>query len=735
MTTVPDTDELLIGFIDESVDALQDLPARIDEHRSSPDDSGPINAVFRAVHSIKGNAGFFGLLALKKFAHSLENTLDEIRNGRVEMKEDLQPLIVEGFDILDGMLQRVLEGNAAAELEPQERDLLDRVAKLADQCRLDDSLEEQLLREAVSLAEEIEKAGLSESEGWAQRVRDLIPTTTDAADDEEEATEESFTPDCLANERLFHKGEDVTDRLANLFRFFIEHAKGRYTNDVGDQFLVDLTNIAEWAAEVEATDFVDALKAAETDFRTIHESSFDLDESLVSLVWDRLSGALAAMRKSSEPEVDEDAADANDSDERAQEAAPSESAEKKGTPTTKSRLVRVKEEHLDGFVNDVSNLFITCERLKDLQTRMTGSTDQIEQLVDELRQINASFSSQASDLQHSVVALRRVPVRGLFAKFPRLARSIASDLNKKIEVHLEGEETEIDKSLVEDLDAPLTHMVRNVIDHAIEIPETRLARGVDETGVMWLRAELTRTHVILEIEDNGRGIDPEMLRNKAVEKGVLSESQASVLSDSEAINLIFHPGFSTAEKVTEVSGRGVGMDVVMTTLRAHDGEIFVDSKVGEGTTVRIEIPLRKAVLVVDGLMLNHQAADYVLPLEQIREIVELKPHELKTVQGRKVATIRGEPYAAISLDWVLGEPADESRSSKSRQAVLVGCADGAVCILVDCVVGQRKVVVNQFGDMMQCPDQIAGVAQLGGGHLALVLSSSGIVKSSLAAGK
>ena len=345
-----------------------------------------------------------------------------------------------------------------------------------------------------------------------------------------------------------------------------------------------------------------------------------------------------------------------------------------------------------------------------------------------MRLSNSALNCQTTELQRSVVELRKVPVRGLFSKFPRVARTLANNLGKQLEVHLSGEEMEIDKSLVEDLDGPLMHMVRNVCDHGVELPEERQARGAPPTGNLWMDCELTKTHVVITIRDDGRGIDPNRLRRKAVDNGVMTQEAVNDLSDQEAVELIFHPGFSTAEHISEVSGRGVGLDVVRTRLREHNGDVGVTSKVGEGTTFRLQIPIRKAVVVVDGLLIDEQGDTFVLPFEHISEIARLSPSELSTVHGSPVATIRGEPYGAARLHKLLGCP-ERPSDKEDVFAVLVRSKAGALCLLVDAVIGQRKVVVGEISDAVASNDKLGGVAQLGAGQLALVLNADELIES------
>ena len=491
----------------------------------------------------------------------------------------------------------------------------------------------------------------------------------------------------------------------------------------------------------------ESLSVAAADFQMIFDSPMDLDENLLSVIWDQLCPGLRGIRrdaastghgagkhgagKTEKNATPNASAATTDKDSATAAEKPAEKTAANGNNAAKARFVRVREERLDEFLEHVSRLFITSELFKDVHVRMADS-GQLGPLVDELRQINNALKVESAALQLGVVSLRRVSVSGLFAKFPRMARTLASKLGKKIAVRVCGEETEIDKTLAEDLDAPLTHLIRNVVDHAIETPEQRRGRGVDETGSLWLTAEESKNHVRITVRDDGRGMDPVWLRNKAVEKGAVSQAEAETISDAEALRLIFHPGFSTAEKVSDISGRGVGMDVVRTTLAEYNGEVHVDSEVGVGTTLRLEIPIRQATLVIDGLMVGEGSQEYVVPFEYIQEISDINIDDFSTAHGRPVVTVRQGTYDAITLSDVLGlENAmlEAPMEKTKRAAALLSCRQGTFCLLVDRIIGHRQVVVTGLNNVVSGAEKTAGVAQLGGGRLALVLNVPEIIKS------
>lgn len=741
--------EAIEDFVDEALDSLQGLSEQLESFRLSPGDAEPINAVFRAIHSMKGCAAFLDLDAIKSFAHSLENTLDEVRKGAVVLSEGLQQAIVEGFDVLEGLLNEAGGGNIIVKLDQPAVELLERVKSLAQNSARKKHPADELAACVMELAALMSEHESQEARSWGNRLQqlvgDFIGTSDGTAPGQSEnaagAVASAASPADFVGVRCFCGDEEITARMAAFVELFTAHAAGNYDKSVGDNFIKNTNEFAEWAEKKGRNALAAALSAAAADFQMIFDSPMDLDENLLSIVWDHVRPTLKDIH------FDKAAADVGSvaGDKRPAAASEEQKTENAKSPdeasadksaandskAAKGRFVRVREERLDEFLEHVSRLFITSELFKDVHARMADSGE-LTSLVDELRQINNGLKVESAALQRGVVSLRRVAVAGLFSKFPRMARTLAAKLNKKINVRVSGEETEIDKTLAEDLDAPLTHLIRNVVDHGIESPEERQARGVDEAGTLWLTAEETKNRVRISVRDDGRGIDPSRLRSKAVEKGVLSQPDADAMPDADALQLIFHPGFSTAEKVSDVSGRGVGMDVVRTTLAEYGGEVIVESQVGAGTTIRLEIPIRQTTLVIDGLMVEECGQQYVVPFEYVKEINDLDAAVFNTAHGRPVVSVRQGTYDAITLSEVLGLNGGQFHNfaeNGKRAGALLSSRQGTFCLLVDRIVGHRQVVVSGLKEIISGAEKTAGVAQLGGGRLALVLNVPEIIKS------
>jgi len=727
--TAAESRELLEDFADEALDSLQGLPEHLSNFRDNPDNAEAINAVFRAVHSIKGNAGFFGFSTIKTFAHSLENTLDRMRQGEIAPSEALERCLVEGIDQLSDLIGATLDGTLPEELSSQATDLLDRVAELCAEGSQGDDPFNILLGEVEEFATEAEMSESSDVAEWGNWLREILDTFRQQADGDSLPDGEGTPPSVeeMSKGPWQFGDDDLEPIISPILLLFTSFEANQFNDRIADDFLTATASLSRWARDHQLNQIASGLDDSQVNFETIHNSPLDIDDMLLSIVWDGLAPMLLELRGHADHAKSESGPTTTTEAGKAAPTQQPKQSNKKESGQNKSRLVRVKEERIDEFLENVAALFITCELFKDLQSRMNSAMEG-DGLVDEMRQITQSFIAQSRDLQKGVVALRMLPISGLFAKFPRMARSLGSQLGKQINVHVIGEETECDKSLVEDLDAPLTHMIRNVVDHGIDTPEQRRERGVDEIGNLWLKAEKNRTHFRIAVQDDGRGINTECVKQKAVENGIISQSKSDSMSHNEACQLIFGAGLSTAETVSDVSGRGVGMDVVRTIVAEHNGEVHVESQPGQGTTVYIDIPIREAVLVVDGLMLRHDDQNFVVPFEHILEISEVARDDLKTVQGTTVANVRGATYHAVSLSEILDLPTSLFDASETMAAVLVDSKFGSICLLADQVCAHRQVVVNGLRDILPGTEKIAGVAQLGAGRMALVLGIPEIVR-------
>lgn len=392
--------------------------------------------------------------------------------------------------------------------------------------------------------------------------------------------------------------------------------------------------------------------------------------------------------------------------------------------TSIEQTVRVDVKRLDHLMNLIGELVLGKNRLISIYDEVEERYDG-EQFLDELNQVVSAVSVVTTDLQLAVMKTRMLPVGKVFNKFPRMVRDLARDMGKNIELIISGEETELDKSIVEEIGDPLVHIIRNSCDHGIETPEERLANGKSETGRIELKAYNEGNHIVVEITDDGKGLDPEVLKAKALEKGILNEREADTMSDKEAYALIFKAGFSTAKVVTNVSGRGVGMDVVKTNIEKLNGMIDIESEFGKGTILKLKIPLTLAI--IQALLVGVQEEYYAIPLSSVLETVRISQDEVYMVEGKSVLRLRDEILTLVRLSDIF-KVNTILKNTNELYVVVIGLAENKIGIIVDYLVGQEEVVIKSLGYYLKGTEGIAGATVRGDGKITLIVDVASMMQ-------
>ena len=399
------------------------------------------------------------------------------------------------------------------------------------------------------------------------------------------------------------------------------------------------------------------------------------------------------------------------------EEPPKAAAPARKAPAAVEQTIRVDVKRLDHLMNLIGELVLAKNRLikinDDVEERYEG-----EEFLEELNQVVSIVSLVTTDLQIAVMKTRMLPIGKVFNKFPRMIRDLSRELNKKIELEISGEETELDKSIVEEIGDPLVHIIRNSCDHGVEAPEDRIAKGKPETGIIALKAYNEGNQIVIQIDDDGKGLDPEMLKNKSLEKGIITEKEADNMSDKEAFGLIFKPGFSTAAAVTNVSGRGVGMDVVKTNIEKLNGIIDIDSEVGKGTSMKLKIPLTLAI--IQALLVGVQEEYYAIPLASVLETVRISKDEIYTVEGKSVMRLRDEVLSLVHIGDIF-EVERILDTSEHAYVVVLGLGTSKLGLIVDTLVGQEEIVIKSLGDYLKGIEGIAGATIRGDGGVTLIV--------------
>lgn len=400
------------------------------------------------------------------------------------------------------------------------------------------------------------------------------------------------------------------------------------------------------------------------------------------------------------------------------------SREEKVPSTSIEQTVRVDVKRLDHLMNLIGELVLGKNRLLrihgDISDKYNNNT-----LSEELNQIVSSISTVTTDLQLAVMKTRMLPIVKVFNKFPRMVRDLSRELGKSIEFIMSGEETELDKSIIEEIGDPLVHIIRNSCDHGIESPEVRLEHGKSETGKIILKAYNEGNHIVIEIQDDGKGLDPEMLKSKALEKGLITDRDVATMSDKEAFSLIFRAGFSTAAAITNISGRGVGMDVVKTNIEKLNGIIDVESQYGLGTTLKLKIPLTLAI--IQALIVGVQEEFYAIPLSSVLETVRISQEEIYTVDGKSVLRLRDEVLPLVHMSSIF-DVKNDFGGSKEIYVVIIGLAEQKIGMIVDCLIGQEEVVIKSLGEYLKNIQGIAGATVRGDGKITLIVDVVAIME-------
>ena len=396
---------------------------------------------------------------------------------------------------------------------------------------------------------------------------------------------------------------------------------------------------------------------------------------------------------------------------------PKAAAPAKKTPATVEQTIRVDVKRLDHLMNLIGELVLAKNRLikinDDVEERYEG-----EEFLEELNQVVSIVSLVTTDLQIAVMKTRMLPIGKVFNKFPRMIRDLSRELNKKIDLVISGEDTELDKSIVEEIGDPLVHIIRNSCDHGIESPEERLEKGKPELGTIALKAYNEGNQIVIQIDDDGKGLDPAMLKNKSLEQGIITEKEADSMSDKEAFTLIFKPGFSTAAAVTNVSGRGVGMDVVKTNIEKLNGIIDIDSELGKGTSIKLKIPLTLAI--IQALLVGVQEEHYAIPLASVLETVRISKDEIYTVEGKSVMRLRDDVLSLVHIGDIF-EVERILDASEHAYVVVLGLGTSKLGLIVDMLVGQEEIVIKSLGDYLKGIEGIAGATIRGDGGVTLIV--------------
>jgi len=669
-------DEILQDFLVEAGELLDGLSEQLVELERNPTDKDLLNAVFRSFHTIKGGAGFLNLTHLVAVCHRAEDVFNVLRQGQRQVDGNLMDAVLEVLDVVTRMFN---ETRAGTEPGPADPALLTRLESMTGPADAPPSAPAPVPTPAPA-------ATLPAGDG--DITDDEFEALLDAMQSGGEAPAVPAAPAGGSDEISEDEFENLLDEL---------HGKGQAP-------IESKTPPPSPSAKSGGGDLID-----EDEFENL------LDELHGKGKGPAVANAPSQAAAPEPPEpVVQPAAKAQPAAPAASAPAPAASQQQPAAETS----VRVDTKRLDDIMNLVGELVLVRNRLATLRSKMAD--EQVVKAVSNLDVVTA-------DLQTAVMKTRMQPIKKVFGRFPRVVRDLARSLHKEIELELRGEETDLDKNLVEALADPLVHLVRNAVDHGVESPEERVAAGKPRVGHVVLSAEQEGDHILLTISDDGKGMDPDVLRAKVVEKGLMDEDAASRMSDQDAFNVIFMAGFSTKVDISDVSGRGVGMDVVKTRITQLNGTIEIDSVKGKGSTLRIKVPLTLAILPTLMVVLGGQR--FALPLANVSEIFDLDLSRTNHVDDQEVVMVRNQALPLYYLRRWLARPNAPEVNRDSQHVVVVFVANRRVGFVVDSLIGQEEVVIKPLGSSLHGLPGFAGATITGDGGIALILDVASLLKA------
>ena len=685
-----DTNQYMEMFLDESHEHLQSLNEGLLSLEENAEDVSVVNEIFRNAHTLKGMSATMGYNKIAELTHEMEDVLDLIRKEQLKLDEDIIDTLFKCLDSLEQMINSVADGESEDVV-----DVTDLVATLS----------------AISKGESTPAPAAAKAEAPAA----AAPATASAAP----ASKSTLDLNDVDRDILRQAKEGgllgIHVQITLAQTCLLKSARSYMVMNALDE-LGDVIKSVPSAEDLEQEKFdhtFDILVVTGADMKTVEDAMGTISE-IDKVALELVDPDQATAPQAAAPAAEKAAPAAPKAAPAAAVSAPkpaAKAAPAKAAPPKKnhqSQSVRVDIDKLDTLMNLMGELVINKVRLEQI-----GQTHRLAELTETLEQMDRV----TTDLQNIVMKVRMVPVSAVFNRFPRMVRDISKELNKEINLTIEGEETELDRTVIDEIGDPIMHLLRNSLDHGVEHPDDREAKGKPRTGEVGLIARHEGNNVVIMVTDDGAGINADIIRKKAVEKGMISQEDADKLDDADAVRLVFLPGFSTAEKITDISGRGVGMDVVRSKIEALSGHVDVETKIDEGSIFKIKLPLTLAI--IQAMLVKVQQEMYAIPLGSIDSTINIQPTDIKTVRNKEVIVLRGEIIPIIRMEETLQVP--HVKDSDEIFVVVVHAGEAKAGIVVDNLIGQQEIVIKTLGNLFAGLKMFSGATVLGDGRVALIL--------------
>jgi two-component system chemotaxis sensor kinase CheA len=680
-----DMNAYLSMFIDESNDHLQALNENLLRLENSPDDLTIVQDIFRSAHTLKGMSATMGFEDLAHLTHEMENVLDLVRNGKLSMDSFIFDTLFKGLDALESMVKDIVGGGTGkldvTELVGQLKKIVSGEHTAGAEAAASAAPQAQPSGEAV--LDQYQYSVLQQSIGTGHRVYRTIVT---------------IRKDCVLKSARAYMVFNVLEQAGEVVKSqpSVQDIEQEKFDNSFTVFLISQWTADDLKKQIAGISEIEAVEVTELD-----------------------AEALNALSRPSQPSEPERKADKPQAAGPAGQAGQAGQAEKRPPAAggAVAKTIRVDIERLDVLMNLFSELLIDRVRLEQLASEIRSA--ELTETVEHMSRISA-------DLQNIVLKLRMVPVETVFNRFPRMVRDLAKSLNKKVDLIITGAETELDRTVIDEIGDPLVHLLRNSVDHGIEPADKRLEAGKPETGTVHLRAFHSGNNVFIEIEDDGGGIRRDKVLATAVKRGIITEEQGKAMTDEEVYMLIFAPGFSTAEQVSDISGRGVGLDVVRSKINSLGGSVTVRSELGKGTVFSIQLPL--TLSIISAMLLKLGSEKYAIPLSSIMETTIIKRSQIHNIHGNAMIEFRGAIIPVVSLAELVDSPDYDDKREEECEAIIIRKGDKWAAVLVDDFIGQSDIVLKPLGKYLSGYSVISGATILGDGQVALIIDPNAMIR-------
>lgn len=676
-------------FIEESKDNLQRLNENLLKLENNPDDIQILNEIFRVAHTLKGMAGTMGFVRMQKLTHNIENVLSDIRSGVIKINSDMVDTLFMCLDALENYVEEII--NTSSEGTDDHTDLIESLAEIIKS-------KGEVAHAETPVTEHTQSKDVKETEEKANENLIELPDTQK-----------------LVKNNAIEMGMNVFQIKVTLSPNCVLKSARAFV------IFTDLERFGEIIHCVPSTQDIEDEKF-ENDFTIVFvtkETREKLEEVIMG-VSEIDAVVVEAFEKDKDAKVEVEEPKKEEHTETS--VAPTSAhpvaneAANNNNKQVSNKTVRVNIDRLDTLMNLVSELIIVKTQLEGLNVNAQDASANYNDSVEYLERVTTS-------LHDAVMKVRMVPVEIVFNRFPRMIRDISRKLGKDIDLVMSGEETELDRTVIDEIGDPLIHLLRNAADHGLETIEERVAIGKPRKGTIKLQAYQDGNSVVIEVEDDGKGINVQAIKNKAVQKGTITKEEAAAMNEQEAIELLFRPSFSTAEKISDLSGRGVGLDVVKSKITELGGHVEVQTELGKGSKFIVRLPLTLAI--IQALMISIGNEKYAIPLSNIQNIEDVHKEDIKLVQNQEVIMVRNEIIPIVRLHSVLGLPEEEDKDL--MMGVIVKKGERQVGFIIDSLIGQQEIVIKSLGKYLSGIDIIAGATILGNGEVALILDINSLI--------